>query len=235
MNEMITTLSAAGLTWLSPQVNMPTTSGAELLQVRQATIFIGQFGLTKESGTASEDWVGSWTDATSSGTTEEVEDAPQPPDSAAEVNELRRISGLTWEQLGGLLGVSRRAVHFWASGKTMNDENRAHLRRVLDIVRRCERGSAAETRARLLDVDAEDVSALDFLASGRFDEALQVMGEPGTRPANRIRKQPPPVDVLVEGPPLPAPEDMVDARHDPIHPSTGRRLASKPIGRRRGK
>ena len=33
------------------------------------------------------------------------------------VSELRRISGLTWEQLAWLFGVSRRSVHFWASGK----------------------------------------------------------------------------------------------------------------------
>src|SRR5262245_8901698 len=38
----------------------------------------------------------------------------------AAVMEIRRRSGLTWEELGDLFGVSRRSVHHWASGKTVS-------------------------------------------------------------------------------------------------------------------
>src|SRR5262245_15054918 len=31
------------------------------------------------------------------------------------VMEIRRLSGLTWEQLSALMGVARRSLHFWAS------------------------------------------------------------------------------------------------------------------------
>ena len=32
------------------------------------------------------------------------------------IGELRRLSGLTWDQLARLFNVSRRSLHFWASG-----------------------------------------------------------------------------------------------------------------------
>jgi DNA-binding transcriptional regulator YiaG len=39
------------------------------------------------------------------------------------VNELRKLSGLTWEQLATLFNVSRRSVHFWASGQSLTSAN----------------------------------------------------------------------------------------------------------------
>ena len=38
------------------------------------------------------------------------------PDARRATSELRRISGLTWKQLGELFNVSRRNIHFWANG-----------------------------------------------------------------------------------------------------------------------
>src|SRR6185503_7037508 len=35
------------------------------------------------------------------------------------IMEIRRLSGMTWEQLANLFEVSRRTVHFWASGKAL--------------------------------------------------------------------------------------------------------------------
>ncbi|WP_419950972.1 helix-turn-helix domain-containing protein [Candidatus Palauibacter sp.] len=69
----------------------------------------------------------------------------------AAVSELRRISGLTWEQLAELFGVSRRSVHCWASGKPLNAANHERLMRVLDVVRDADRGTAHSTRAALLE------------------------------------------------------------------------------------
>ena len=39
------------------------------------------------------------------------------------VMELRRRSGLTWDQLGQIFGVTRRTMHFWASGQPLATEN----------------------------------------------------------------------------------------------------------------
>jgi hypothetical protein len=42
------------------------------------------------------------------------------PDTAELIRDLHDQSGLTWEQLSKVLGVSRRSVHLWASGGRMN-------------------------------------------------------------------------------------------------------------------
>jgi len=66
------------------------------------------------------------------------------------LSELRRLSGLSWDQLARIMGVSRRALHFWASGKPMARTNEEHLQRVLAAVRSIDRGSAAANRTALL-------------------------------------------------------------------------------------
>ena len=87
--------------------------------------------------------------------------------------EVRRRSGLTWEQLGELFGVSRRSVHHWANGKPLAAGHERTLRRMLAAVRHLDRGSQAGTRALLLAVDpSRGASAFDLLKEGRFDEAM---------------------------------------------------------------
>ena len=52
-------------------------------------------------------------------------------DTAQEIADLRRLTGFTWEQLASEFNVSRRAVHFWASGKPMTAQHRATLQALL--------------------------------------------------------------------------------------------------------
>lgn len=88
------------------------------------------------------------------------------------VLEIRRRSGLTWEQLGHLFDVSRRSVHHWASGKAVTPEHERMIRRMLASIRRLDQGSQAATRARLLAVDERfGITVLDVLKEGRFGEA----------------------------------------------------------------
>ena len=133
------------------------------------------------------------------------------------VSELRRISGLTWEQLGQLFGVSRRSVHFWASGRSMNAANEQHLFRVLDIVRQADRGDARSNRAALLAVSAGH-APFDLLMSQAFDEAGARLGrrqqgrrvELGELDAHaRAERTPPP------------PGDLIDAMNDQVHRDVG--------------
>ena len=87
--------------------------------------------------------------------------------------EVRRRSGLTWEQLGELFDVSRRSVHHWANGKPLAAGRERTLRRMLATVRYLDRGSQADTRALLLAIDpSRGASAFDLLKDGRFDEAM---------------------------------------------------------------
>lgn len=146
------------------------------------------------------------------------------------VSELRRISGLTWEQLAGLFGVSRRSVHFWASGRPLNATNHERLMRVLDVVRHADRGTARSTRAALLDARGGS-TALEMLADQQFQEARIALGQgrprlvpaltPLSEAARTARK------------PLP-PDELYDAKSDRVHQEPGRgRAARTARGQRR--
>lgn len=63
---------------------------------------------------------------------------------------LRNLSGLTWEQLAKLFGVSRRAVHLWASGGRMNSYHAELLGRVLSSVSMIEADTPTQRREVIL-------------------------------------------------------------------------------------
>jgi uncharacterized protein (TIGR04255 family) len=48
-------------------------------------------------------------------------------DTPYEIGELRRLTGMTWDALARVFGVSRRAVHLWANGGRMKDANSRQL------------------------------------------------------------------------------------------------------------
>ncbi len=139
------------------------------------------------------------------------------------VSELRRISGLTWKQLGGLFGVSRRSVHFWASGKPLNAIDHQRLMRVLDVVRGADRGTARRTRAALLDA-REGTTAFDLLADQRFREARVALGRGCTRPFPALT----PLSAAAQSArkPLP-PDELYDAQSDRVHQEPGRARAAR--------
>ena len=139
------------------------------------------------------------------------------------VSELRRISGLTWEQIAELFGVSRRSVHFWASGKPLNASNHQRLMRVLDVVRAADRGSARSTREALLDV-RDGTTALDLLTDQRFREASATLGRGRTR-RTPLRT---PLSAAAQSArrPLP-PEELFDAKSDRVHHEPGRARAAR--------
>ena len=50
-----------------------------------------------------------------------------PAESTAEaIMEIRRRSGLTWQELGDLFDVSRRSIHHWANGKASQRRERSN-------------------------------------------------------------------------------------------------------------
>jgi hypothetical protein len=140
------------------------------------------------------------------------------------ISELRRISGLTWDQLARLFGLSRRSLHYWASGGALTAANEEHLQRLLAVVRKIDRGTASENRAALLAV-AEDEAPLDLLAQGQYDRAVTLLGEgslgrfvtPGLSDEVLQTRRPSPPDAFVT--------DIEDT----VQVKPGRLLASKPI------
>ncbi|MBK8264502.1 MAG: helix-turn-helix transcriptional regulator [Nannocystis sp.] len=133
------------------------------------------------------------------------------------LSELRRTSGLSWDQLAQLFNVSRRSVHFWASGKPLSAANERKLLRVLDIIRTADRGYAESNRTALLEQHHE-CSALELLAAERYDEAQARLG------VGRGRRRPAPGELSAEAKAARAPlrpEELVDALNDRVHRDLG--------------
>jgi transcriptional regulator with XRE-family HTH domain len=154
---------------------------------------------------------------TSAGRMQPEEDAEAQSTSSA-IMELRRLSGLTWEQLATLFNVARRSLHFWASGKPVNAPNEERLRRVLAVVRKADRGFAAKNRAMLLE-DRDGVVPLDLLARGEYEMFIESVGAgPGRR---ELELAPLSSEALEARRPQP-PEELVGALQDRVHLDVGR-------------
>ena len=145
------------------------------------------------------------------------------------ISELRRISGLTWEQLGGLFDVSRRSAHFWASGKPLNAGNERRLMQVLDVVRAADRGDARSTRAHLFEMDG-GTNAFALLTAERFEDARAILGVGVARPRPALAELSAAAKAARK--PLP-PEDLVDAQHDRVHRDHDRALAARTVRNKR--
>ena len=136
---------------------------------------------------------------------------PAEADTTAQaLSNLRQVSGLTWEQLGRVFAVSRRAVHFWASGRPMSAEHEEHLRQALALVRHRPAGADQVRGALLSIVDGQQV--LELLASKRFEEVEAALtSSVGARqrpnaptrvplsPSANAARRPPPPDVMAAG------------------------------------
>lgn len=141
------------------------------------------------------------------------------------IGELRRRSGLTWDQLARLFNVSRRSLHFWASGKPMAASNEEHLQRLLAVIRRVDRGSASANRSALLGVREDGDLPFDMLAMGDYDRVVSLLGAVD---AQRIAPSKVSERARATREPRP-PEELVDALQDRIHPTSGRLLSAKPL------
>lgn len=156
-------------------------------------------------------------------------DPPEP--TAPAIAELRRLTGLTWDQLARLFGVSRRAVHFWASGKPMAADNEERLHRALAAVRRIDRGAARLNRSLLLTEREDGTIPLDLLTTGQLDRLVALVG---SGDAHRLRR-PGPAPAALAGRAPRRPDDLVEARQDSIHPKSGKLLGTKPVRGKRSK
>ena len=158
--------------------DMPTSAGGSMRRSSLAVTIAAMLVSTtpSESATASTYETLRLVERTTAGPTGQIRHVPA--ESTAEaILEIRRRSGLTWEELGDLFDVSRRSVHHWASGKPASARHDRVIRRILAGVRHLDRGSQASARARLLAVnEATGLSTFDLLKDGRFDEATARLG-----------------------------------------------------------
>ncbi|MDH3598136.1 MAG: helix-turn-helix domain-containing protein [Candidatus Tectomicrobia bacterium] len=132
--------------------------------------------------------------------------APESLSSSPAIMELRRLSGLTWDQLARLFDVSRRSLHFWASGKPLNAVNEEHLYKLLATIHEIDRGSTRENRSLILGVLEDGTMPFDLLADGQYEHVLALLG-PGRTPERpkrvalsveaQLARRPRPPDELV--------------------------------------
>ena len=87
--------------------------------------------------------------------------------------EIRRRSGLTWEQIGEIFNVSRRIEQQWANGKAPSAQHERQIWQTLAVILHVDEGSQTAVRHRLLTIDDTGLSIYDLLVSHRFTEALQ--------------------------------------------------------------
>lgn len=151
-----------------------------------------------------------------------------PPTTAALVLELRRLSGLTWDQLASVFGVDRRSVHFWAAGRPLNAANAEKLAAVLALVRRMAVGDARSTRTLLLTPTPSGVVPLDALRAGDLDR----ISVPAAVPA--LMKRPPAISAKARMARAPqSPERLLGGAAEPvIEPAPSRTGRPISLGKR---
>jgi hypothetical protein len=126
--------------------------------------------------------------------------------------ELRRLTGLTWEDLAHLMSVTRRTLHLWSNGQPINTPNEKRLRDLLSALRTLDQGTARENRALLMSPLPGGGVVSDLLREGRFGEARmrarQGRGRPV--PVGEARNARPQGDHL-------SVEDVFSTRADRVH------------------
>lgn len=138
--------------------------------------------------------------------------------------ELRRLSGLTWERLGELFGVSRRSLHFWASGKPQNSAHEERLQRLLATLRRVDRGSARENRGALFEAQADGFIPFDLLVREQYQEVVDRLGP--RAPRARAARMPLDREATAARMP-PKPGELVGAMQDTVHREVGKNRAAR--------
>lgn len=95
------------------------------------------------------------------------------PSTGEAVREIHRLSGLSWERIAGLFGVTVRSIHNWARDRGMSKASQVLVYRILAAVRRLDRGSQRENRRLLLEVGPQGgESRFEMLKDRRFDDAV---------------------------------------------------------------
>lgn len=136
------------------------------------------------------------------------------------VLEIRRRSGLTWDELADLFDVSRRSVHHWANGKPITAEHDQHIRRTLTVIRQIDQGESRRTRDILLASGADGILTFDLLKNGEFEDVVARGGPAPTRVAPPLTELSPEARHARHAP---RPAELVAALNDrPINPTTAR-------------
>jgi hypothetical protein len=203
----------------------PSTAGVAPTVARNVTTLVLAVGLTTA---ATEGWSARasracWVveDLGTTGSSVAREPAPEAHCGAA-LGELRRRGGLTWDQTARLFGVTRRAVHFWASGKPMTSDHEEHLHRMLGIVREA-RAPADVVRSWLLS-SVSGVSVLTLLRDHKYAEAAVARPNPPSEVAAGVARAP--LSAAAQAARRPVPPEVLGGGAELAHATADRRRVS---------
>lgn len=180
--------------------------------------------MTTTSGVVAADFYYEMENNTTPGTSFHLEEADT-LQASAEVSELRMLSGLTWDHLATLFDVSKRSLHFWASGKKISAANLEKLNRVLAAVSQIDTGMRSKNRNLILG-QIKGQLPFDLLKNGFYDEFIELIGKssfdrslvserPSLSAAESIKRRPA------------APEMLVDSLQNKAHKDVGKRRSVK--------
>jgi len=102
-------------------------------------------------------------------------DTIQEMDVPGQLAELKRLTGVSWDNLAGLLGCTRQALHRWSLGGAISGGNRDHLAKLHATVKFIDRGNAEENRA-LLDTAYGGMTFSELLSQGHFEDVRAAAG-----------------------------------------------------------
>ena len=117
--------------------------------------------------------------------------APSEPRTDAQrlLATIRQCSGLTYEEIAPLMGVSRRTLHLWAKAQPISAKRERRLRIVAEAVKAIAAVRPHATRAVLLDRAVDGLRPYDLLAEGLHQEAIDIVaGEHAFEPAPARRE-----------------------------------------------
>lgn len=103
------------------------------------------------------------------------------PALARSVRSLRQRSGLTWEELARIFGVTRRTLHNWSVGGQLSATHARDLARVIALVHDVDTGNPKTTRSSLLAPRENGTTLFDRLVVRRGNTIIPVSG-PEFRP-----------------------------------------------------
>ena len=89
------------------------------------------------------------------------------------VFEIRRLTGLGWGQLAGMLDVDRRTVHNWVKGFDVRPRNRERIADTLTVLRRIDRGSTQENLVLLQELALDGATVLELFKQKNYEEILR--------------------------------------------------------------
>ncbi len=93
------------------------------------------------------------------------------------IQEIRRLTGITYLQISEIFGVSSRAVYDWLAGKPIASAHHQRIGEVNAVLRFIDRGAATENKNLIFNDSGNGVTYFELLKEGAYSKVTQDLGE----------------------------------------------------------